>query len=297
MQVKCLTALFCILTLFTGILSGCGSQNQDPDELSGVISAVGSTALLPLVEEAGKQFMSNHKKVLLTVQGGGSGTGLSQVASGAAHIGNSDIFAEEKAGIDPEKLVDFKVCVVGTAIVINPGVTVDNLTKKQLIDIFTGEITNWKEVGGPDQNIVVINRAKGSGTRATFKKCALGGNEEAVGGMEMDSSGQVKKTVNETPGAISYLSMSYVDNTVKSVSLDGAGATMENICNGAYPIWAYEHMYTLGEPDRHVRAFLEYVLSDEVQSDLVLELGYIPITKMNVVRDAGGNIMKRQTSK
>ncbi|MHB8918342.1 MAG: phosphate ABC transporter substrate-binding protein [Desulfocucumaceae bacterium] len=281
------------------ILTGCGGKGQTPAgqnaaELSGRITAVGSTALLPLVEEASKQFMGKNSKVQVNVQGGGSGTGLSQVFSGAADIGNSDIFAEEKSGIDTTKLVDTKVCIVGMAAVINPKIPVDNLTKNQLTDIFTGKINNWKEVGGPDQKIIVINRARGSGTRATFKAFALDGKEETTGGMEIDSSGQVKKTVSETPGAISYLALSYLDSTTKSIKLDGVEPNEESIKNGKYPVWAYEHMYTLGQPAAHIKAFLDYMLTDEVQNSLVPKLGYIPVTKMTVTRDAKGSITKKQ---
>jgi phosphate transport system substrate-binding protein len=286
-----------ILVLSIFILAGCGGQGQAPageKGLSGTITAVGSTALLPLVEEASKQFMGKNPKVQINVQGGGSGTGLSQVSSGAATIGNSDIFAEEKSGIDASRLVDTRVCVVGIAAVANPGVSVDNLSKSQLIDIFTGKITNWKDVGGPDQKIIVINRAKGSGTRATFKAFALDGREETTGGMEIDSSGQVKKTVKETPGAISYLALSYLDNSVRAVKIDGVEPNEENIKNGKYPVWAYQHMYTLGQPTGHVKAFLDYMLTDEVQNTLVPKLGYIPVTKMTVARDVKGNVTKKQ---
>lgn len=297
-RIKWLLTGICILALAGGALAGCGGKGQAPAGqsaagLSGTITAVGSTALLPLVEEASKQFMVQNPKVQVIVQGGGSGTGLSQVASGAANIGNSDIFAEEKSGIDASKLVDTRVCVVGMAAVVNPKVTVDNLAKSQLIDIFTGKIQNWKEVGGPDQKIVVINRAKGSGTRATFRAFALDNREETTGGMEIDSSGQVKKTVSETPGAISYLALSYLGNTVKAVKIDGVDPSEENIKNGKYPVWAYEHMYTQGQPAGHVKAFLDYMLTDEVQNSLVPKLGYIPVIKMTVARDAKGNVTKK----
>ncbi len=297
-KTKRLLVAGCVLVLTAALLAGCGGRGQpagqNPAELSGTITAVGSTALLPLVEEASKQFMARNPKVQVYVQGGGSGTGLSQVSSGAANIGNSDIFAEEKSGIDASKLVDTLVCVVGIAAVANPGVPVENLAKNQIIDIFTGKITNWKEVGGPDQKIIVINRAKGSGTRSTFKAFALDGKEETAGGMEIDSSGQVKKTVRETPGAISYLALSYLDGSIRPIKIDGVEPNEENIVNGKYPVWAYEHMYTLGQPPGHVKGFLDYMLTDEVQNNLVPKLGYIPVTKMTVTRDARGNVTRKQ---
>ncbi|HHW18206.1 MAG TPA: phosphate ABC transporter substrate-binding protein [Firmicutes bacterium] len=261
------------------VLVGCSGT------VSGTIVASGSTALQPLVQQAADKFMAKNPKARITVNGGGSGTGLSQVAQGQVNIGMSDIFAEEKEGIDASQLKDYKVAVVGFAIVVNPDVKVDNLTQEQVVGIFTGKIKNWSEVGGQDLPIVVINRPKSSGTRATFKKYALGGVEEAETAMTEDSSGQVKKIVSETPGAISYLALSYVDNSVKALKFDGNAPTVENITTGKYPIWSYEHLYTKGEPTGLTKAFIQYMLSQEVQNDLVTKLGYIPITSMKVTRN------------
>ncbi len=279
------TGTFLIVALVVAsvpLLAGCGA-GQEKGGLSGSLTIAGSTALQPLVDEAATQFMSENQGVQITVNAGGSGAGLSQVSEGSVDIGNSDIFAEEKSGIDAASLVDTKVCVVGFAIVANPAVGVDNLSKQQLIDIFTGKITNWKEVGGADQAVVVINRGAGSGTRATFKKWALDGNEE-IESMTVDSSGDVRTTVAGTPGAVSYLALSYVDSTVKALSLDGVAPTVANITSGTYPIWSYEHMYTKGAPSEIEKAFLDYMLSSDVQGSLVQELGYIPIADMKVTR-------------
>ena len=211
------------------------------------ISMVGSTALQPLAETAAKSYMSDHKSVSIDVQGGGSGTGLSQVSSGAATIGNSDLFAEQQSGIDAKKLQDHKVAVVGMAPVVNPDLKVDNLTMSQLRKIFTGKITNWKQVGGPDKKIVVINRVKGSGTRATFEKAVLDG-KKAVNGQEQDSNGTVQKLVYNTPGAISYLAFSYTEtDQVKALKINGVAPTAKNVENNKWKIWSYEHMYTKGK--------------------------------------------------
>jgi phosphate transport system substrate-binding protein len=246
----------------------------------------------PLVEQASTQFMAKNTNVNIGVQGGGSGTGLTQVSQGAANIGNSDIFAEEKSGIDAAQLVDNQVCVVGMAAVVNPALNIENLTKKQLVDIFTGKTTNWKDVGGADQTIVLVNRPKASGTRATFKKYALDGAEEAAG-IEEDSSGTVRKIIKETPGAIGYLALSYLDGSVKTVNLDGVAPNKENIVAGKYPVWAYQHSYTKGKPDGAVDAFLKYMMTDDVQKTIVPQLGYIPATEMKVTRDVNGNIKNK----
>lgn len=271
-----------------------GKETNDKKELSGSILAVGSSALQPLVEQASHSFMDENPKVSIQVQGGGSGTGLTQVSGGQADIGNSDVFASEKLDAGPaEELVDHQVAVVGMAAVINPEITVDNLTKDQLVKIFTGEITNWKDVGGADQKIQIINRPSSSGTRATFEKYALGTKtEDLQGAIQEDSSGTVKKLVKETPGAIGYLALSYLDESIKAVKYEGVEPTEDNVANGTYPVWAYEHMYTKGEPSEIVKTFLDYMLSDEVQNKDVVELGYIPASKMQIKRDVDGNITK-----
>lgn len=285
---------FTVLTFVLAIaLVGCaGSKNSEKQGgagsttqgNTGTLTAVGSTALQPLVEEAATQYMSKNSGAQIVVQGGGSGTGLAQVSQGAADIGNSDVFAEEKKGIDASQLKDHKVAVAGMAAVANPSIGVKDLTQKQLIDIFTGKISNWKEVGGADQKITLVNRPKGSGTRATFKKYALNGAEEATG-IEEDSSGTVKKIIKETPGAIGYLALSYLDESVSGLKLDGVEPNKENIVSGKYPVWSYEHMYTKGEPTGLKKEFLDYMLAPEVQTTIVPQLGYLPVTEMKVTRN------------
>lgn len=265
--------------------------------LTGSLLATGSSALQPLVDQASKMFMEKNSGVTIQVQGGGSGTGLTQVSEGQANIGNSDVYAEEKLDADKAKeLVDHQVAVVAMAAVVNKEVKVDNLTKQQLIDIFTGKVTNWKDLGGDDAAIVIVNRPASSGTRATFEKYALGQkSEDLQGSIQEDSSGTVKKIIGETPGAIGYLALSYLDDSIKTISYEGVAANVENVANGTYPVWAYEHMYTKGEPDAAAKAFLEYMMSDEIQNEkgLVVELGYIPTSQMQVVRDIDGNITKK----
>jgi len=284
------------VAMTAGIFTGCSSKTATTktapatkaEALSGSITAAGSTALQPLAELASKTFLDKNPGATVNVQGGGSGTGLTLVSQGSAEIGDSDIFASEKKGIDVTALKDNKVCVIGFAAVTNPKSKVTNLTKQQLVDIFTGKIKNWKEVGGADIAITIINRPKSSGTRATFIKYGLDGKQEAAG-LTQDSSGAVKQAIKTTPGAISYLALSYFADAANKeglnvLKLDGVEATTANISTNKYKIWSYEHMYTKGESTGVTKAFITYMLSPDMKASII-KLGYISMADMKATRD------------
>lgn len=294
MNWKKLASLGVVAMMSLSIL-GCGSDTAFNDKaassssLSGSITGSGSSALLPLAKDAADKFKELHPEVSITLNGGGSGTGLKQVADGSVDIGNSDVAADTKLDkAVADGLVDHKVCVVTMAPVVNKDIaaTVKSLTKQQLTDIFTAKITNWKEVGGPDEEIVLITRPSTSGTRALFKEFALGGAEEASNkSLETDDSGTLLQSIKDNKGAIGYVALSYLVNNqdVATVSVDGVAPTLENTYNGTYPVWGYEHMYTKGEPNATVKAYLDFIMSDEYGKSMEAQ-GYGVTSKMQVQR-------------
>ena len=276
---------------FAGGLSGTNIYADSSKQ----VTAVGSTALQPLAAQAADEFGNNHPGVTVNVQGGGSGAGLSQVGKGNVTIGNSDIFAEQKDGIESNKLKDHKVAVVGITPVVNADIKVSSLTMDQLRDIFAGKITNWQEVGGQNKKISLINRAQGSGTRFTFEKEVMDGQETKTS-QEQDDNGAVQKIVSKTPGAISYLAFSYTAGdqakNLKPIAIDKVRPTEKNVKSNKWSIWAYEHMYTTKKPDKNTTKFIKFVKSKDMKST-VKKLGYIPVNDMQVTKNADGDVTKK----
>jgi phosphate transport system substrate-binding protein len=251
----------------------------------GKITSLGSTALQPVVAAAAKQYVAACTGATVDVQGGGSGVGLTQVFQGGADIGNSDVAAEKK--LKPEEasaLVDHIVARQGWLMVANKEVTgVTNLTSQQATDIWTGKVTNWNQVGGPDLPIVLVLRPESSGTRAVFKEKVLGGAAEAAGqALTEDSSGAVAQGVTQTPGSTSVLALAYYEankGDLVGIGLDGVDASVDNISNGTYKLQDNGHMYTKGEADGLKKSFLDYMMSDAVQNTLLPSLYYAPASE------------------
>lgn len=281
-----IAAVLGLLAILIG-LTGCANNNSNK------ITVVGSSAMQLLAEQAGNDYRLSHPDSNIVVQGGGSGTGLSQVQAGAVEIGTSDVFAETQKGIDATKLQNHLVAVVGIVPIVNKSAGVKNLTRQQLSDIFTGKITNWKQVGGKNQNITVINRSKGSGTRGTFEGLILNG-KKPIQAQEQDSNGTVRKIVSSTPGTISYISFPYAnDENIQKLSIDKIKPTNKNVETNRCHLWSYEHMYTKGKPNKNVQKFIDYMLGSKVQNDLVPKLGYISINKMQVERDSNNHVVQK----
>ena len=280
-----------VVTMIGGVMIGCGSANNTSnDGESGSIIVSGSSALLPLMEQSIEKFTEENPDAEVSAQAGGSGTGLTQVLDGTVDIGNSDVFAEEKLDADKaQELVDHKVVAQGFGIVVSKSLGIDSLTTDQIKDIFSGKITNWKEVGGPDKEIFLIHRTAGSGTRATFEKTILGGDKSLENdslGATQDSNGAVLTAMKQNDGAISYLGLSYMNTEdakalLNIVKIDGVSHDKANICDGSYPFWSWGHMYTKGEPTGLTKNFIEFIMSSN-NTESVESLGFISGSEMKV---------------
>lgn len=279
---KLLTTLL-VLMIGLMMVAGCGSNSGDKTanqaaEVSGKVSASGSTALLPLLKPAQEEFHKMYDKVTVNIAGGGSFTGMNQVSEGTVNIGNSDVALPTE--FKDKGIVDHKVVVLPFVFITNKDVTVDNLTEQQTVDILTGQITNWKEVGGQDKAITIIHRAKSSGSRATITETVLKGAAFTDQAVIQDSNGAVKAAIANTPGAIGYVDAPYADGSVKTLDYNGVKYSPEAVTSGKYPVYSYGHMYTKGEATGATKAFIDYVMSADFQNTYVEKTGFIPITKM-----------------
>ncbi len=273
------------MMLGASLLAGCGGQKEAPKdagkaqaELSGTVTASGSTALLPFLKPAQEEFQKKNAKVTVNIAGGGSFTGQNQVGAGSVNIGNSDVPLQDS--LKDKGLVETKLVGIPFVFIANPDVAVDNLTQQQYVDIFTGKVTNWKDVGGKDQKITIIHRAKSSGSRGAIAEIVLKGAAFTDDAVIQDSNGAVKAAIGSTPGAIGYVDAAYADQSVKTLAYNGVKYSMNEVISGKYPVFTYGRMFTKGEPTGAVKAFIDYATSKEFQEAYAEKNGFVPITKM-----------------
>lgn len=247
-------------------------------DLSGSISMVGSTSMEKFANALSESFMEKYPDVTVTAEFVGSGAGVEAVLGGTADIGNSsrNLKDEEKAKGVAENIV----AIDGIAVVVDPANTVGDLTKQQLSDIYEGKVTNWKDVGGNDAPIVVVGRESGSGTRSAFEEL-LKLEDICKYSNELDSTGAVMAKVASTPGAIGYVSLDVLDDSVKALKLEGAEPTEENIKAGSYFLSRPFVMATKGEISEQndlVKALFDYIYSDE-GTEILKAVGLIAVDK------------------
>ena len=256
--------------------SSAAAPAETTADLSGSISMVGSTSMEKLANALSEAFMEEYPDVTVTAEFVGSGAGIEAVTNGTTDIGNSSrsLKDEEKAA----GVVENVVAIDGIAVCVDPANEVADLTKEQLTNIYNGTITNWKEVGGADEPIIVIGREAGSGTRGAFEEL-VDLKDACKYANELDSTGAVIAKVASTPGAIGYASLDALDDSVKALSLEGVEATAENIKAGNYFLSRPFVMATKGEISEQndlVQAWFDFVLGDEGQQ-VASEVGLITV--------------------
>jgi len=244
------------------------------------ITIRGSTTVLPIAQKVAEVYMEDHPNVFISVSGGGSSVGIQSVGEGIAEIGmaSRDLKDEEKSRYP--NLKPIIIAKDAITIIVHPDNPITTLTLEQIRGIYNGTYTNWKEVGGPDQEIVVINRDSASGTREFFWEHVMHKDDFVATAIEKNSNGAVKQTVSQTPNAIGYVGLGYLDSSVKAIKIKMNGAEIEptvaNVLNGNYPIARSLYMITNGEPKGLVKDFIAFVLSEEGQR-IVEEEGFVPI--------------------
>lgn len=249
---------------------------EEVSELTGTITMAGSTSMEKFANAAAESFMAVNSGVTVTAEFTGSSAGVEAVSAGSVDIGNSSRElkdSEKEAGV-----VENIVAIDGIAVVVDPANAVTGLTKQQLTDIYTGAIKNWSEVGGEDGVIIVVGREAGSGTRGAFEEI-LGVEEACVYANELDSTGAVMAKVASTPGAIGYVSLDVIDDSVKALALDEVEPTVDNIKSGSYFLSRPFVMATKGEiteQSEAVQAWFAYLASEEGK-EVIQAVGLITV--------------------
>ena len=290
MKNRKLLTLAAAAALAVGVLAGCGNA-KDSDSVegstantektenefkdaSGKITMAGSTSMEKFANALSEAFMEKNPDVTVTAEFTGSSAGIESLLGGSVDIGNSSRRLEDEEKKDGA--VENIVAIDGIAVVTDKENPVENLTKEDLTKVYTGEITNWKALGGKDQSIVVIGREAGSGTRGAFEEI-LGVEEKCVYANELDSTGAVMAKAASTPGAVGYVSLDVLDNSVNAVKLDDVEPTAENIKAGKYFLQRPFVMATKGEiseQSEQVQAFFDYLGTEEGKA-LVESVGLI----------------------
>lgn len=282
-RIKKVLGLGLAVILTGSLIIGCGKEEKAAGGEGGQVVIAGSTSVQPLSEAIAKEYMKDHKNVKITVQGGGSGQAVKSIKEGIAKIGalSREVKSDEKADAGKE----YVFAKDGVAVVVHKGVKVDNLTMEQIKKIYTGEITNWKELGGEDAPIAVVTREEGSGTRGAFTEIT-GVMAKNAGGNEIDktttkaivqpSTGAALETVKSTPYSVGYVSLEALNDSVKAVSIEGIKISKETVLDGTYKI-SRPFIYIVGKKvDTATQEFIDFVMSNAGQK-LIEKNGFIPV--------------------
>jgi phosphate transport system substrate-binding protein len=256
------------------LVAGCSANaGQAKTELT----VTGSTTILPIAEVAAEMFHEQHADLRVLVAGVGSSAGIESVTKGTSDIGTSsrELTPQEKT----TGLVDSPVAFDAIAVIVNPANPVKALTKKQAADIFMGKIVNWKDVGGQDEPIGLVNRDEASGTRDAFSKIVLDGAAFDPKAAVLPGTGQVRAVVADSVTSVGYISLGFVDKSVKAVSIDGIEPTEATVADGTYPVSRVLHFFTKGKPSGLAKQYIDFVLSPAIQSKVVRDAGFLPVAE------------------
>ncbi|GAA5262408.1 phosphate ABC transporter substrate-binding protein [Methanocalculus sp.] len=267
-----------VLLLAAALVSGCVGSDPSVEQRS--ISVTGSTTVLPIAQIAADAYMDKHQNDEILVSGGGSSVGIKAVGERTADIGMASRDIKSSEMEQYPGVVEHVIAVDGIALIVNPQNPVSSLTMAEIKAIYKGEITNWKDVGGSDRQIVVVGRDSASGTREFFYDEVMKKEEFVRTQQELNSNGAVKQTVAQTPDAIGYVGLGYIDTTVKAISINKDGTlvapTIDNVKNKTYPIARGLHMYTNGPETGLIKDYLDFLVSAEGQQ-IVSKEGFVPI--------------------
>ncbi len=282
MKKKILTGLIAAAVLVTSLgMAGCGGSDNGGSggsAESGTVTIAGSTSVQPLSEAMAEVYMESNSDVNIEVQGGGSGQGIKSIEEKIADIGalSREVKDDEKSSVAEE----YVIAKDGVAVVVNKDVKVTDLTLEQIKNIYTGKVKNWKEVGGDDKAITVVSREEGSGTRGAFTEitgvAADDKDNTTKDALVQPSTGAVKETVAKTPDSIGYVSLGALDDTVKTVKVEGVEATVDNVLSGDYKIQRPFVYVVNSELSDTAKAFIDFAMGDEGQK-IVEENGFIPV--------------------
>lgn len=264
-------------------LAGCGSSGGSGSADSGAISVAGSDTMVNLANSWQEAYTATNDAVMISVKGGGSGTGIAALLNGTVDFANAsrELKDEEKQqaqsnGIDP---VSTAVAKDSIAVIVNPANTVEGLTLDQLGKIYRGELTNWKDVGGPDEAIVLLSRDTASGTYEFFKESVVGKEAEyAKSARLLSSSQQIVDEVKANPAAIGYVGMGYESADIKILEVDGTAATVDAVLDGSYVLSRDLYMISNGQPQGAMKAYLDWIVGAEGQK-IVADQGFVPLSK------------------
>jgi phosphate transport system substrate-binding protein len=267
-NLRVLTALLAILAALS--LAACRGSAASKQ-----LTVTGSTTILPIAEVTGEDFQKAHDGVRVLVSGVGSSAGIESVSQGSCDIATSsrDLKPEEKAG----GLIPTPIAYDAIAVIVNPANPVRSLTASQVCDIFEGRITNWKEVGGQDLPIGLVNRDEASGTREAFTKIVLQGGAFDPRAAVLPGTGQVRAVVAGSPAAIGYISYGFVTSEVRALSVGGVAPSPKTIVTGKYPVRRLLYVVTKGQASGLAKEYIDYVLSPAVQDKTVRDAGFLPV--------------------